>query len=137
MCTWNKIPRKLKSVTGWKICQWKKNWAGNDTKQLGSLYFNYTWKKGTNTAKLATTHSETGFHCFQYKKDALKFVYKINSSRSVFYQNGLVLIKVTLLPTTTKAIVSGRNEITNPVFDCSPCYQAPVAIWDGKYTELN
>lgn len=142
-----------KSVKAWKICAFNPN-----TKSLLGIYNNYKWKKGQNHADdlqylEETTNFQLGFHCFKSYRDALRFIRNIKTyfkkhGMQVWEEwNHLALIQVTLYPCSDKGttvdyvtcptqIREGLNSITNPVQDTSPCYVAPIAVWDGKYKEF-
>lgn len=145
MCTIKQIQVKSGKI-GYKICKFAYVPFSDGKPQIKSLYKCYLWTKGENKAHFSFSELENqmGFHCFKYKKDALKFVKDarkaLQADGPTFTWQDLVIIKVQLLSSNIKNIQgkvrSGQNSIQNPIEDSSPVYVAPIAVWDGTYQKI-
>ena len=138
MCTSNqkvvKSPKK-----GYKICR-----SGNPTKdEYISYYLGTIWKKGENIAAISPKCGHTpiedqiGFHCFKFLKDAVAFAKKINQLSKFdihVHKEPLYIITLTLQESKTSKVREGNNDICSPACNKSPCYIAPIAVWNGKIT---
>ena len=124
MCTVNQKEVKSPKI-GYKVCRITV-YGG-----IVSFYKRTKWEKGTLTAtndSLTTVDNpdQVGFHCFKFLKDAIHFA---KESRS---EDGIAILKLILKETKEAKVREGTTEIEIPIKDNSPCYVAPIAVWNGK-----